>query len=127
MTGRERVRKCLRFENPDRVPRDLWSLPYINLYRNEEFDEVVKKYPMDIEELARKYKGKVTFWGEMDRQYVMPFGSREEVGQAVGRVRKALDDGSGGVIAQCEWGKADPRENVETVFETWGECTSGTC
>lgn len=78
-------------------------------------------FAMDIEELAGKYRGKVTFWGEMDRQYVMPFGSREEVRQAVRRVRKALDDGAGGVIAQCEWGKSDPGENVEAVFETWGE------
>jgi hypothetical protein len=78
-------------------------------------------FAMDIEELADKYRGKVTFWGEMDRQYVMPFGSREEIRQAVRRVRKALDDGAGGVIAQCEWGKADPRENVETIFETWVE------
>lgn len=76
-------------------------------------------FAMDIEELAEKYKGRVTFWGEMDRQHVMPFGTTGEVQQAVQRVRRALDDGTGGVIAQCEWGKADPRENVETVFETW--------
>jgi len=35
------------------------------------------------------------------------------------RVRRALDDGTGGVIAQCEWGKDNPRENIETVFDSW--------
>ena len=78
-------------------------------------------FTMNIEELARQYKGRVTFWGEIDRQRVMPFGSPEEVREAVMRVRRALDDGKGGVIAQCEWGKDNPRENVEAVFETWLE------
>jgi len=74
---------------------------------------------MDMEELARKYKGKVTFWGEIDRQHVLPFGTVEDVEEAVFRVRKAFDDGKGGVIAQCEWGKDNPFSNIKTVFETW--------
>jgi hypothetical protein len=78
-------------------------------------------FTMDIEELARKYKGKVTFWGEIDRQHVLPFGTPEEVREAVMRVRRALDDGTGGVIAQCEWGKYNPTENIEMVFESWME------
>jgi hypothetical protein len=76
---------------------------------------------MDIEELARRYKGKITFWGEIDRQYALPFGTPDDVRAAVMRVRRALDDGRGGVIAQCEWGKDNPRRNVETVFRTWLE------
>lgn len=74
---------------------------------------------MNIEELGRKYRGKVTFWGEIDRQYILPFGTVEEVRSAVRRVRKALDTGRGGVIAQCEWGLKDPKENIEAVFEEW--------
>jgi hypothetical protein len=38
---------------------------------------------------------------------------------AVRRVRAALDDGVGGVIAQCEWGLHDPAENIAAVFEAW--------
>ena len=45
-------------------------------------------FTMDIEELARLYKGKVTFWEEMDRQQVLPFGTPEEVSAAVHRVRR---------------------------------------
>ena len=74
---------------------------------------------MNIEDLAARYKGRITFWGEIDRQHVLPFGSRDEVRAAVRRVRNALDDGTGGVIAQCEWGKDDPRQNIETVYQTW--------
>ncbi|MBI3920960.1 MAG: methyltransferase, partial [Armatimonadetes bacterium] len=76
---------------------------------------------MDIEGLAQKYKGRVTFWGELDRQGVLPFGTPEDVKTAVGRVRAALEDGRGGVIAQCEWGKNNPKENIEAVFEAWEE------
>ena len=31
MTSRERVTKALRFEHPDRAPRDLWMLPGIQM------------------------------------------------------------------------------------------------
>jgi hypothetical protein len=74
---------------------------------------------MNIEELAQKYKGKVTFWGEIDRQYVLPFGDSNTVRDAVMRVRRVLEDGSGGVIAHCEWGKDNSQENISAVFKTW--------
>jgi hypothetical protein len=74
---------------------------------------------MDIEGLARQYKGKITFWGEIDRQRVLAFGTADDVRAAVRRVRSALDDGQGGVFAQCEWGNDVPRENIEAVFEAW--------
>ena len=76
---------------------------------------------MDIESLARRFKGKITFWGEIDRQYILPFGTVQEVKAAVRRVRRALDDGTGGVIAQFEWGNDVPPENVAAVFEAWQE------
>jgi uroporphyrinogen decarboxylase len=74
---------------------------------------------MDIEGLAAQYKGKITFWGEIDRQHVLPFGSQADVFAAVRRVRDALDDGSGGVIAQCEWGKDNSKDNIVAVFKAW--------
>ncbi len=76
---------------------------------------------MDIEELGAKHKGKITFWGEIDRQNILPFGTTEDIKRAVERVKNALYDTSGGVIAQCEWGNDVPRENVEAVFEEWLE------
>lgn len=82
-------------------------------------------FAMDIEALAQQYKGKITFWGEIDRQHVLPFGTPEEVRAAVLRVRRSLDDGRGGLIAQCEWGKNNPKENIEAVFRAWQEDLSG--
>jgi hypothetical protein len=76
-------------------------------------------FTMDVEDLARRYLGKITFWGEIDRQQILPFGTRREVQEAVQRIRALLDDGTGGVIAQCEWGKDNPKENIEAVFQAW--------
>ena len=76
---------------------------------------------MDIESIAARYKGKITFWGEICRQNVLPFGVPADVRAAVQRVRRALDDGAGGVIAQCEWGNADPAANIAAVYEAWLE------
>ena len=62
-----------------------------------------------------------TFWGEIDRQHVLPFGTTDDVREAVMRVRRALDDGTGSLIVQCEWGKDNTKENIEAVFRSWSE------
>jgi len=74
---------------------------------------------MDIEELGRKYAGRIVFWGEIDRQHVLPFGTRDEVAAAVKRVAGNLRYNGSGVIAQCEWGVEDPMENIVAVYEAW--------
>ncbi len=73
----------------------------------------------DLDVLAEKLRGRITFWGEIDRQRILPFGTPGEVRTAVGRVRAALDQGRGGVIARCEWGPGVPFRNVAAVFEQW--------
>jgi uroporphyrinogen decarboxylase len=76
---------------------------------------------MDIEEIGRSLKGQITFWGEIDRQNILPFGTVEDVRAAVCRVRAALDDGRGGVIAECEWGIGVKSESIAAVYSTWDE------
>ncbi len=76
---------------------------------------------MDIEEIARRYKGQITFWGEVSRQDTLPFGTPEDCRAAVRRVRAALDDGAGGLIAECEWGNDVAAENIHAVYEAWEE------
>lgn len=78
---------------------------------------------MDIEEIGRQFRGKLTFWGEIDRQYLLASGTREEVKAAVKRVRELLFQ-KGGVIAQCEFGIGARPENVRAVFEAWEESTT---
>jgi len=76
---------------------------------------------MDIEALAEQHRGEITLWGEIDRQYALAFGTPEDVRSAVHRVRRAFDDGRGGLIAQCEWGNDTRCETIEAVFDAWME------
>ncbi len=73
---------------------------------------------MDIESLGQKYAGDITFWGEIDRQNILPYGTPAQVEQAVHRVKNALYR-NGGVIAQCSFAVGDLPANVEQVFKTW--------
>jgi uroporphyrinogen decarboxylase len=72
---------------------------------------------MDMEDLGQQFWGKLTFWGEIDRQHILPFGSAAAVVNAVKRVKEALHH-NGGVIAQCEFGPGARPENVYLVFQT---------
>ncbi|UCG16124.1 MAG: hypothetical protein JSV19_12595 [Phycisphaerales bacterium] len=74
---------------------------------------------MNIEEIGRRFRGRITFWGEIDQQHTLSFGSSEETRDAVRRVARALYDGSGGVIAQCWFGLNVRSENVRAVFDEW--------
>jgi uroporphyrinogen-III decarboxylase len=73
---------------------------------------------MGVRELGERFCGKLTFWGEIDRQNLLPHGTREDIQQAVYDVWLHLYQ-YGGVIGQCEFGLAANPENVFTVYETW--------
>ena len=72
---------------------------------------------MDMERL-RRFSGKLTFWGEVDRQTTLFFGGVEEVREEVTRIYENLYQ-DGGCIAQCEFAKGTKYENVRAVFEAW--------
>jgi uroporphyrinogen-III decarboxylase len=80
-------------------------------------------FTMDIEALGAQYRGKLTFWGEIDRQYLLPSGTPLEIDSAVRRVKEAFYC-DGGVIAQCEFGAGARPENVYQVFKTWEDLAS---
>ncbi|NLG23915.1 MAG: methyltransferase [Clostridiales bacterium] len=82
---------------------------------------------MDMEKLGRNYAGKIAFWGEIDRQHVLPFGTPDEVRAAVRRTYRALcpDGRVTGVFAQCEWGTKNPAENPAAVYDEWERIGAG--
>jgi hypothetical protein len=66
---------------------------------------------MPIETLAERFAGKICFWGEIDRQRLMPNGTTDEIRQAVRRVAAAmLRDRRTGVVGQRFDGKGHRRE-----------------
>ncbi len=76
---------------------------------------------MGPEKLA-PFKGKITFWGELCRQKILPNGTIEDVENAVKAVYNNLWD-NGGCIAQCEYGPAAKIENIDKMYETWDKLT----
>jgi hypothetical protein len=78
---------------------------------------------MDMEEIGRRFAGRITFWGEFDRQYLMPYGSRAEVLAGMERLQHTLFRPEGGVIAQFELGRGSNLQNAELVYEQWAAMT----
>jgi hypothetical protein len=70
----------------------------------------------------KPFAGKITFWGEMDRQHLLPEGTTADIDRAVRDVHANLWS-RGGCIAQCEFGPAARPENVRQVFASWNAVT----
>jgi len=77
---------------------------------------------MSVETLAA-HAGKITFWGEIDRQHLLPNGTTSDISQAVSSVHEHLWR-DGGCIAQCEFGPAARPENIREVFAAWDSLTA---
>ena len=80
---------------------------------------------MDIEEIGRRFAGRITFWGEIDRQHILTASSVDDVRAAVKRVLDNLHRPEGGVIAQFEFGAGTTLANADAVFEAWEQFTAG--
>ncbi|MDR2078756.1 MAG: methyltransferase [Treponema sp.] len=78
---------------------------------------------MGVDNLA-PFRGKITFWGEVDRQHLLPEGTTGDIHRAIARIHSALWQ-DGGCIAQCEFGAGARPENVRQVFASWDELTGG--
>ena len=74
---------------------------------------------MDLEDLARRAKGRLTFWGEIDRQHVLPSLDPQVGRQAVRQVARHLYDPRGGLIVQFEFGAGAHPATALAVFDEW--------
>jgi uroporphyrinogen decarboxylase len=74
---------------------------------------------MDPEKVAKRYRSRVTFWGEIVSQGVLQSGNPSQQREESLKTRRALDFGSGGVIAQCQWDTNVPLQTIAAVFEQW--------
>jgi hypothetical protein len=73
---------------------------------------------MDVEKLAKRYRGRATFWGEIDL-HSLGEPNASSVKEGVLKIRRALDYGSGGVIVQCRWTPDISLQTIAAVFEQW--------
>jgi uroporphyrinogen-III decarboxylase len=68
----------------------------------------------------KPFRSRMTFWGEIDRQHLLPRGTPIEIDAAVNSVYETLwEPGKGGAIAQCEFGPGANPANVSRVYEAW--------
>ena len=74
---------------------------------------------MDMADLERRVKGKITFWGEIDRQHVLSAPDPQVGRDAVRKVARHLYDPAGGIIAQFEMGPGCNPATAEAIFEEW--------
>ena len=76
---------------------------------------------MDLDELMTCAKGRITFWGELDRQHVLTSNDPLIPRQAVREIASHLYDSSGGMIAQLSFDLGVVPRMVETAFEEWNK------
>ena len=76
-------------------------------------------FTMDFDYLRDNVKGKINFWGEIDRQHVLPSENPQEGRDAVRKVAEYLYDPRGGIIAQLEFGAGANPETVMAVYDEW--------
>jgi uroporphyrinogen-III decarboxylase len=75
---------------------------------------------MDYQELHERFRGRVTFWGQMDRQHMLCFGTSDEARQAARDFYQYLADDNGShVVAQMHIEPDAKPENIETVLEAF--------
>ncbi len=67
-----------------------------------------------------QFKGHITFWGEIDRQHLLPRGTLDDIDHAVDSVYHTLWK-DGGCIAQCEFGAGANPDNVYRVYQRWNQ------
>ncbi|MFH2000048.1 MAG: uroporphyrinogen decarboxylase family protein [Planctomycetota bacterium] len=73
---------------------------------------------MGIDKLSERFSGRITFWGELDRQQLLPAGTRQEVLDAMQAMRNGLYR-KGGLIHQFEFGLGANPDNVLAACQAW--------
>jgi len=74
---------------------------------------------MDLAEVAKVAKGRITFWGEIDRQHVLPSPDPQAGRDAVRHVAKHVYDPSGGIIAQIAFELSVHPPTAIAVYDEW--------
>jgi len=74
---------------------------------------------MDLKEVGKRYRGRITFWGEIDRQHIIPHGTPEDIYAAADEIKQHLATPEGGLIGQSEVDDLTPLKNVEAILTAW--------
>jgi uroporphyrinogen decarboxylase len=76
-------------------------------------------WAMGPEILGQRFRGRITFWGELNRQTVLPNGTPQQIREATAEMKRHLALPTGGLIAQSEVDNMTPLANIEAVLQEW--------
>jgi hypothetical protein len=84
------------------------------------FDELNPQMScMDIAAVGRRFGGRVCFRADMDRQYVLPFGSPADVAAYVDRLWNAFGRNHGGYVGYGQINTDVPLENAAAMLDAF--------
>jgi uroporphyrinogen decarboxylase len=76
-------------------------------------------WKMDAPTLKAEFDNSLGFWGAVDTQQTLPFGTSEEVRDDVKAKMQTLRHGGGYVITSCHTIREEvPPENVRALYES---------
>jgi len=76
---------------------------------------------MGLDKVAKEFGGNVAFRSDLDRQHILPRGTRQEIRDHVKAVIDALGSYGGGLIGHGEIAPDVPLDNVRAMLEAWHE------
>jgi uroporphyrinogen decarboxylase len=75
-------------------------------------------HQMEPERLKSEFGGKLAFWGGVDTQYLLPFGTPDEIKKEVKRILSIMDKNGGYILSPAHTIQGDvPAENLLAVYE----------
>jgi uroporphyrinogen decarboxylase len=74
---------------------------------------------MGLNEVKKKFAGKVCFRTDLDRQNIMPFGTPRDVREHINQVFDSVGSKKGGIIACGEIGPDIPLENIRAMYDVF--------
>jgi uroporphyrinogen decarboxylase len=78
---------------------------------------------MERDKLKREFGDRLIFHGAMDNQYMLPFGTVDEVRQEVMDNLRILGEGGGYILAPCHnIQPVSPPENIVAMYQMGYEC-----
>jgi len=77
-------------------------------------------YMMEPKRLMEAYGDTLTFWGGIDTQELLPYGSKADVEKAVRQILSVMGDKGGYILSPAHCIQQDiPVENIVAIYDAW--------
>ncbi|MEG2575752.1 MAG: uroporphyrinogen decarboxylase family protein, partial [Christensenella sp.] len=72
----------------------------------------------DLSALKKQYGDKISFWGAIGTQHILPFGTRDEIRAEVKKLIHTVGEGGGLLLGPTHYIEPEvPWENIVTLYE----------